>query len=60
MKITKKMRKAAKGMNAATKAAFETGHRAPVYRNLAPAGQLAVFKKIVPGVPYVNPNNFNM
>lgn len=50
MKITKKMRKREKGMNAITKANFEEGHRPPVYNDKG--------VKIQRGVPYVNPNNF--
>ena len=58
MKITKKMRKKAKGMNAVTKRNFEDGHCVPEFRNISPVGQVANFIKTKKGVPYVNPNNF--
>ncbi len=59
MKLTKKQIKKKKGMNAATKKAFKSGFKNPVYRNLAPAGMLENFVKVQKGTPYVNAENFN-
>lgn len=60
MKVTKKQRKLNKGMNFATLQAHSNGHQAPKYHNFAGAGQLPRFRKVVEGVPFVNPTNFGM
>ena len=46
MKVTKKMRKKAKGMNAATRRDYNKGYKEP-----------HLFSR---GTTYVNPNNFNL
>lgn len=58
MKITKKQMKKQKGMNSITKSNFANGFKPPVYRNMAPAGQLEHFVKVQKGTPYVNESNF--
>lgn len=52
MKITKRMKKKANGMNHATEKAFKAGARNPVFQMQFP------FMKMTKGVPYVNVNNF--
>jgi len=54
VKITKKMRKIAKGMNHVTKLNFMNG-RVEHNTNLREYGR--IFNT---GTPYVNPNNFNL
>ena len=45
-KVTKKMRKKEKGMNAATRRDFNAGYKKPSFLDS--------------GTTYVNPNNFNL
>ena len=51
--MTKRERKAAKGMNAATRWAHEQGHRRPAYQLFN-----GVYVCVSKGIPYVNPRNF--
>ena len=60
MKETKKQRKLRKGMNAATRSAYEEGYRPPKFMNVNPPNMPANFVKVDKGVPYVNPSNFGM
>lgn len=50
MKITKKMRKKARGMNAATREAYQAGHRPAIYSEHGTKTQA--------GIPFVNHMNF--
>lgn len=54
MKLTKKQMKKQKGMNSITKSNFAKGFKSPMYKNIAPAGQLEHFVKVQKGTPYVN------
>jgi len=56
--MTKRQLKKIKGMNDATKFALQSGHKPPVYVNLAKPNELPRYAKVAKGVPYVNPNNF--
>lgn len=62
MKITKRMRKKIKGMNAATKAALENGFEPPRYNGSEPVmvgyDLIPPYAKMSKGVPYVNQFNF--
>ena len=59
-KITKKQRKLEQGMNHVTAQNHKEGYSAPIYRNMAGAGQIPDFVKVREGVPYVNPENFGL
>lgn len=64
MKITKKMRKAAKGMNAITKQNFKRGFRPVTYtgRNGAighKGEHIKPYSKMFNGTPHVNQANFD-
>lgn len=58
MKTTKKMRKQANGMNAATEEHFKEGFKAPVLKDIAFPGNMPNFVKVRKGTPYVNIANF--
>jgi hypothetical protein len=59
MKITKKMRKKANGMNAVTAIHFKKGTSAPRFINVSPLGNVPEYQKVAKGVPFVNSKNFN-
>jgi hypothetical protein len=63
MRVTKKMRKKAEGMNAITQQHYNDGSQPPIYSGgnwtVNPSGKdVAPHSKIGKGTPYVNINNF--
>ena len=60
MKVTKKARKKANGMNAITKIHFKwgRGHRVPIYNTGGQELDKPLTAKLIAGVPYVNELNF--
>mgnify|MGYP003642458253 CR=1 FL=1 len=60
MKVTKKMRKKAEGMNAITRKNYEEGFKPEKFHNIAEFGDVVNYVKVAKGTPYVNPNNFNL
>tara|TARA_R110000782_G_scaffold130061_1_gene221733 strand:+ start:690 stop:875 length:186 start_codon:yes stop_codon:yes gene_type:complete len=60
VKVTKKMRKKAEGMNAITRKNYGEGFKPEKFHNIAEFGDAVNYVNHTKGTPYVNPNNFNL